>query len=82
MVRVRQMLADLIFNEAQILANVNLTIERIIEYARAVGVPEGTNKVVNVLTKADNNCKTCDQLGGGGSPIGGCFDSCERRRQG
>ena len=28
-VRVRQMLADLIFNEAQILANVNLTIERI-----------------------------------------------------
>ena len=29
-VRVRQMLADLIFNEAQILANVNLTIERII----------------------------------------------------
>ena len=60
------MLADLIFNEAQILANVNLTIERIIEYARAVGVPEGAKQLVNVLTRADNNCRGTDTGAAGG----------------
>ena len=62
-VRVRAKIADFIYDDSPMLKNVNVFIERVVEYARSVGVTEGggSNKIAAiVMTKDDNKCNFCD----------------------